>query len=330
MFKSRFLVILILTVGIAACAVNEKISAKTDYVWQNVTPSAEFPIGYGYPVFVLEDKTLLALNKGGWVSKNGKNWTKTALPESDLNPGYQKYVKFGDAVYWLGLTSGNYQGFTISSEIRRTRDGGSWETVAKKSNLPNRIFYSALQFKDQIWLFGGYDGKRYYNDVWNSADGVNWTRVAEKTGWSERTTQVIVFKDRLWLIGGGVIDGDKKRNPNAGNEVWTSPDGIRWSQVKINSPVSLGGSPVVFDDQLWMVGANRNDGNFGNAVLTSADGINWRAVSAPWSPRGAAVVWVFGDKLFMTGGKYSYTEPNGEIKFVYSNDVWAMSKEIKN
>lgn len=34
---------------------------------------------------------------------------------------------------------------------------------------------------------------------------------------------------------------------------------------------------------------------------------------------------VFGDKLFMTGGKYSITE-NGRIKFIYSNDVWYMSR----
>ena len=87
---------------------------------------------------------------------------------------------------------------------------------------------------------------------------------------------------------------------------------------------------MVFDDQLWLVGANRNDGNFGNAVLASADGANWRVVGAPWSPRGAAVVWVAGDQLFMTGGKYSYRKPNGELEFVYSNDVWAMSRSLRN
>ena len=321
-----FLLIIMCLAGSAAGC----FSKKTQYVWNEISGAAEFPQGYGYPVFVLEDKTLLALNEGGWISKDARSWTKTALPKSDLNPGYQKYIQFGDAVYQLGAVSGNYLDFTVSPQIRRTRDGKVWETVAEKSNLPSRIFYGAVQFKNKLWIFGGYDGARYYNDVWNSADGVNWTRVAEKTEWSERTAGVTVFKDRLWLIGGGVIDGDKKNNPNAGNEVWSSGDGIRWTQEKINSPVALGGSAVVFDDQLWLVGANRNDGNFGNAVLASADAVNWRALSAPWSPRGAAVVWVFGDKLYMTGGKFSYRQPNGEIKFVYSNDVWAMSKVIEN
>jgi hypothetical protein len=330
MFKLRFFAGLILTIGITSCATGEKISAKTAYVWQNVTAKAEFPESYGYPVFVLEDKTFLAINNGGWISKDGKHWTKTALAESDLNAGYQKYVKFGDAVYRLGSTSGNYLDFTVSTKISRTRDGQKWETVAENSNLPQRIFYGAVAFKDKIWLVGGYDGKRYYNDVWNSLDGVAWTRVAGKSEWSERTAGVIVFKDRLWLIGGGVIDGEKNSNPNSGNEIWSAADGVNWTKADVRGIDKLGGSAVVFDDRLWLVGANRTDGNFGNAVLTSDDGANWRALSAPWTPRGAVVVWVYGDRLFMTGGKYSHQEPNGEIKFVYSNDVWAMTKAIKN
>ncbi|HKX82741.1 MAG TPA: hypothetical protein VJL58_00845, partial [Pyrinomonadaceae bacterium] len=79
------------------------------------------------------------------------------------------------------------------------------------------------------------------------------------------------------------------------------------------------------DEKLWLVGMNRGAG-FGSAVWVTNDGLNWEQHSAPWSPRGAVAAWVFRDKLFMTGGKSSYTE-NGEIKFVYSNDVWAMNKK---
>jgi hypothetical protein len=138
---------------------------------------------------------------------------------------------------------------------------------------------------------------------------------------------MVVFKDRLWLIGGGVIDGEKEINPNSKNEVWSSADGVGWTRVKTNRNhnQSWGGTPVVFDGKLWLVGANR-DGNFASAVLVTDDGATWREESAPWSPRGATAAWVAGDKLFMTGGKYSYMK-NGEPVFVYSNDVWAMSRK---
>lgn len=323
MFKVKIiLAIMVLSFSVSAC-----LKSKTgEYIWSEITQKAEFPQGYGYPVFVLGDGNLLALNQGGWLSKDGKSWTKTDLPESNLNSGYQKYVQFKGAIYALGAMSENYLKFTISTKILRTKDGKSWEIVAEKSNLPTRVFYGAVVFKEKIWLIGGFDGKKYYNDVWNSPDGVNWTRIAEKTDWSPRNTSVIVFKNKLLLMGGGVIDGEKNASPNSGNEFWTSEDGINWTRTEENPKKKRGGSAIVFDDKLWFVGANRNDGNFGSAVVVSEDGINWRELSATWSPRGAVAVWVFDNKLFMTGGKYSFTE-NGEIKFVYSNDIWAMSKK---
>lgn len=302
---------------------------STKYVWNEVTSKAEFPQGYNYPVFLMNGE-MLALNNGGWLSKDGKNWTKTDLPESGLNSGYQRYVHFNGAIYSLGAMQGNYLNFKISTKISRTRDGKTWELVTEKSNLPTRVFYGAAVFKDKIWLVGGFDGKNYFNDIWNSSDGVKWNRIVEKAAWSPRLVRtIVVFKNRLWIFGGGVIDGEKENNPDSNKEVWSSEDGINWTQVKTNKEQGWGwgATPVVFDDKLWLVGANR-DGNFANAVLVSDDGVTWKAQSAPWSPRGAVAAWVFDNKLFMTGGKSSHVE-NGEIKFVYSNDVWAMSKKTE-
>ncbi len=329
MFKVKIvLAMLILSFPILACT---KSNAKAnEYIWSEITSAAEFPQGYNYPVFVMNNENLLALNNGGWLSKDGNNWTKTSLPESNLNSAYQKFVQFKGAIYALGALQGNYLNFKISTKILRTTDGKFWKTVAEKSNLPHRVFYGATVFKDKIWLVGGYDGKNYYNDVWNSADGVNWIRVAEKTDFSARNiSKIIVFKDKIWIIGGSVIDGDKVTNSNSDNEIWSSDDGVNWKQIQNNATDRLAGTPITFDDKLWLIGGNRNDGNFANAVWVSEDGANWREQSAPWSPRGGTVVWVFDDKLFMTGGKYSFTK-NGEITFAYSNDIWTMSKSTKN
>lgn len=301
-------------------------SNAKNYVWNEVAKNAAFERGYGFPVFVTDGEMRALTPKGGWISRDGKNWTKTSLPDIGLNSAYQKFIQFKGAIYALGAMRGNYLKMKLSSKISRTRDFQTWETLAEKSNLPPRVFYGAAVFRDKIWLFGGFDGERYYNDVWNSADGVKWRRVAEKTAWTPRTAGVFEFKGKLWLFGGGVIDGEKSDNPNSRNEVWTSADGVKWTEVKINSPRLPNGTSVVFDDKLWFIGGNRNDGRFDSALFVSEDGLNWQSQSAPWTPRGAVAVWVYGDRLFMTGGKYSYREPNGEIKFVYSNDVWALSR----
>jgi len=299
---------------------------KASYLWSNVTEKAQFPEGYNYPVFVTNGE-LRAINNGGWTSKDGKVWTKTPLPDSGLNSAYQKYVLFNDAIYALGTMQGNYLDMNLSSKISRTRDLKTWEVLTEKSNLPERVFYGAAVFRDRIWLFGGWDGKQYYNDAWSSANGIKWERAAEKTAWSPRNLSggLLVFKDKLWLIGGGVIDGEKNPNPNSDSEIWSSADGVNWSQVKVNSTRKLAGTPVVFDDKLWLAGANRGNG-FESGMIYSTDGASWTELKAPWSPRGGVAVWVFGNKLFLTGGKSSHTE-NGEIKFVYSSDVWAMERK---
>lgn len=296
-----------------------------EYRWSNVTPAAEYPQGYNYPVYTMGG-WMVALNNGAWISNDGRKWTKTALPESGLNSAYQKFVQFKGAIYSLGSLSGNYEKFTISPKIVRTVDLKRWETVADTSNLPQRIFYGLTVFDNKIWLLGGYDGRQYHNDVWNSSDGVHWTRVVKNAPWSPRNAGVVtIFKNKIWMLGGGVIDGQTENNRYSAKEAWSSADGITWNREKPNLDKKWGGTPVVFDGKLWLVGMNRGNG-FASAVWVSDDGINWREEMAPWSPRGAVAAWVFEGKLFITGGKSSHTE-NGEIKFVYSNDVWAMERK---
>ncbi|HKW10151.1 MAG TPA: hypothetical protein VJO33_07220 [Gemmatimonadaceae bacterium] len=161
--------------------------------------------------------------------------------------------------------------------------------------------------------------------MWSSPNGIQWTRVTEHAAWSPRNVDMaVVFKNRLWVIGGGVIDGQREINPNSKREVWSSADGVHWEKSPDRDGAAWGGAPVVFDDQLWLIAANRNS-TFAPALLVTPDGAQWREEAAPWSPRGAPAVWVFDEKLFMAGGKYSVVE-NRTQRFVYRNDVWSMAR----
>jgi len=300
---------------------------KGSYEWKNVTTAADFPQGYNYPVFVWGNK-MVAMNNGTWTSADGKTWTRSPLPESGLNSAYQKYVQFNGAIYALGSMTGNYEGFKIHTKTLRTRDLETWETLAESTNLPRRVFYGAVVYNDRMWMLGGFDGKNYLNDVWNSSDGVHWEKVADKADWSPRTMGVVVATtDGITILGGGVIDGEKEINPNSEKEVWRSTDGKSWRRINANLNRKWRGTPVVFDDKLWLVGANRG-GTFESAVWMTENFTDWKELPAPWSPRGGVAAWVFGNKLYMTGGKSSLTN-NGEIKFIYSNDVWAMERKTE-
>ncbi|MCE9620060.1 MAG: hypothetical protein K8R92_09120 [Planctomycetes bacterium] len=292
--------------------------------WTRVTDDAEFPGSYNFPVFTVGHQMWAFHPAGNWSSGDGKAWTMSELPTLGAKPGHQRHVQFNDAVYLLGTVEGDYPHLRLGSRIARTTDFKKWEVLADSSNLPERVFYKTVVFKGKIWLMGGSDGRNYFNDVWNSADGVHWVRVADTTAWTPRTIDVaVVFKNKIWIIGGGVIDGEPTNNPHSGAEIWSSGDGVKWTQASDAMVPQYGASPIVFNDKLWLVGANR-DGSFTKAVLVSEDGVAWREQTAPWTPRGGVATWIFGDKLYMTGGKFS-AEVNGELSFIYSNDVWAMT-----
>ena len=83
MFRIRaILATIIFSASVSTCSKTPAVS--NGYAWHNVTTAASYPTGYNYPVFVMNGE-MLALNNGAWVSKDGKNWTRTALPDSGLN-----------------------------------------------------------------------------------------------------------------------------------------------------------------------------------------------------------------------------------------------------
>jgi hypothetical protein len=71
------------------------------------------------------------------------------------------------------------------------------------------------------------------NDIWNSTDGVNWTRVGQ-ADWSVREQHAsVVFDNRIWVLG-GIENGTRWSPATIKNDVWhtaapTSPTGaIAW------------------------------------------------------------------------------------------------------
>src|SRR5207248_3831000 len=138
---------------------------NSKYTWQRETESAAFDGAYNFPVFVVHGEMWAFHPRGNWYSRDGKTWSRSTLPPSGLNSGYQKYLQFDDAVYALGTMTGNYLDLHLTSRIARTRDFRQWEILAQNSNLPPRVFYGAIVHDRKMWLLGGFDGRNYYNDV---------------------------------------------------------------------------------------------------------------------------------------------------------------------
>ncbi|MBS0261512.1 MAG: hypothetical protein JSS02_06100, partial [Planctomycetes bacterium] len=72
-----------------------------------------------------------------------------------------------------------------------------------------RQYHDVAVFDGRLWVLEGYlapEGNR--NDVWHSADGVNWSQVPN-TPWEKRhAASVFVHQDALWMVAGNNMTPD--------------------------------------------------------------------------------------------------------------------------
>lgn len=150
----------------------------------------------------------------------------------------------------------------------------------------------------------------------------DWERVVEHAQWAERVRhKTVVFKNKIWLIGGTISSGNSNQLPaESYNDVWSSDDGITWSLEVKQAPWSARHDPkvVVFKDKLWMMAGVDQVGGVGQQdVWNSSDGKNWTLAlqTAPWAGRRNNGMLVFDNKLWIFGG-------------VEKNDVWYSSDDV--
>lgn len=311
----RAFILTLCVVLLTACSQAQVSGGKTKpstagYVWTKVLDAGPWPKSYNFQLFAAKGKLWVFHPDGTWSSGDGKTWSRSGLPNAIKNLAFLDYIQYKDAIYGLGYFDGNVERFTFRPEIYRTTDLARWETLKKDSDLPRRYFYHPFVFRDKIWIIGGeFEGQKFA-DVWNSTDGVTWSRQKDGLPFGPRAgDQIVELNGKLFLLG---------------NDVWSSSDGLDWrleTAEIVKGESIFGYKAIVFDNKIWLLGCNRN-GQFSSQVLVSDDGKTWEAKEAPWSPRGGIAATVFNGTLYMTGGKYGGTRDN--VEFVYSNDLWAL------
>ncbi len=144
-------------------------------------------------------------------------------------------------------------------DVWNSEDGVHWTLVPQEGErwAPRGMIGGAAVFKGRLWILGGgsYDTpgapqRRFYNDVWSSADGAHWTRHLDCAPWAPRQYHdVAVFDEKLWVLEGW--------NQENRNDVWHSEDGVEWREVP-DTPWAPrhAASVFVYQDALWMVAGN--------------------------------------------------------------------------
>lgn len=307
-----------------------------DYAWTQVTPKAAFAPRDGAGALTFKDKLwfLGGWNPGDkthfpricnnevWSSVDGADWT-LEKPNTFLDRSFDPaqdwegrhtagYVVHRNRMWIVGGDSnqGHYQ-----NDVWSSADGKKWTLENAGHPLPwaNRALHHTVAFKDWIWVLAGQtmpafapSDEVFYRDLWRSRDGKKWEQVTPKEPfWSQRGMigGSAVLNGRIWILGGGTYDTPRIPTRQFFHDVWSSADGVKWTQHTANAPWDPRQyhDVAVYDGKLWVMegyaGRNRND------VWYSSDGSNWYEVpNTPWKPRHAASVYVHAGALWMIAG----------------------------
>ncbi|MEE2659333.1 MAG: hypothetical protein VX733_12565 [Candidatus Latescibacterota bacterium] len=212
-----------------------------------------------------------------WASSDGSRW-ECVCGRVPWAPRSLHYTAVHDGRIWVmgGQTVPQFDNEPeeiFYRDVWCSADGTSWERVCEQAPWSERGMIGGSAVHDgRIWILGGgtYETPRrnrreFQNDVWSSADGVNWECHIATAPWVPRQYhEVAVWDDRLWVMEGCYNEAANESMAAA------AASGQRW---------------------------NRND------VWFSSDGVEWAELpDTPWAPRHAASVFVYRDALWMVTG----------------------------
>lgn len=174
-------------------------------------------------------------------------------------------------------------------------------------------------FNNKIWMIGGSTfikgNSEYKNDIWSSSDGITWTQEVANAPFAARADhKVLIFNNKLWLIGGN--------QSGLTSDTWSSQDGINWIKEANNTSdaviyANYAHTLIVYNNKIWLVG--RYDSikrEPTNEIWSSTDGKTWvQETNAAFPARSNGTVVVYNNQLWLIGG--------GLL-----NDVWSSTDGI--
>jgi len=228
----------------------------------------------------------------GYESSDGATW-RAFIHDAGWGKRYKSAdISFGRALWRVGGWVEENGVRTAKNDVWRSEDGRHWVRVLPSAPWPPRAGAHLVAFRDTLWLIGGEPADQR---LWLTTDGRQWVARATPSLPAENPQAVLVYNDAIWIIGHGSWESAK-------NDVWSSPDGSRWTRISAPAPwpVRTCAGFAVLGDRLWVVGGS----GFRDAWYSS-DGRSWirAATEIPGPPRCADFSVVFENAYWIFGGK---------------------------
>lgn len=185
--------------------------------WTQATPAAAWSPRIAAAAVVFQDRMWIlggtenyyfgdaaSLKNDVWSSADGKTWTRATAAAGWSPRAYHQAVVLNDKIYVLG--GGNYvPDYAAHSDVWSSGDGEHWERVTEQAPWHARLWFSAVAYRDRMWVLGGWSNNPSQNwgDVWYSRDGKRWQQLVSRVTWKERHEHsAFVFQDKIWVAGG--------------------------------------------------------------------------------------------------------------------------------
>ena len=194
-----------------------------------------------------------------WSSSDGKQWEQVTDQAAWSPRLAAASVVFQGKMWLLGGIEDYYFGDqqSLKNDVWSSTDGRTWHLATPAAGWSPRAYHQAVVLNDRIYVMGGGNYVPEYqafNDVWSSADGVNWQRETEAAAWHPRLWfSSVVYRQRMWVLGGW------SNNPAQNwGDVWSSADGQQWTELKCDViwKARHEHSAFVFQDKLWVAGGH--------------------------------------------------------------------------
>lgn len=296
-----------------------------------------------------------------WYSADGVDWDRATEFAPWKPRGHHTVVSIKERLWLFGGIHLDWSAGTLLQDnlLWSSSDGKRWqEEHLVPQALRARAYHLAITARGSMWVTGGLPRNRKdprrsigNSEVWvftpssrskpiqqitsqtiepEKQISLEFREMTRDVPWSARYMHAAaVFQNKIWLLGGDAGNREFRSHDRYKmmNDVWSSPNGIEWSEITSSAKWSArrGHAVVVFQNRLWVLGGEQYTGmrehsQFGD-VWFSEDGIKWNCAveDAPWGPRRGHAVCVHDNRMWLVGG----------VADQYMDDVWVSEDGFK-
>lgn len=318
--------------------------ADDELAVKEIVQEVEFVARHSHSTIVLDGKmfTIAGHGTGGfrndvWSSNDGMDWS-SILEEAPFEPRRdQASAVFNGNIWVAGGELGGPGNLQHVNEVWFSNNGEQWtqtNPLSPNTIFSNRARHTLTAFDNKLFLIAGgtndLDGfnKATRNDVWSSADGIDWqVEVFDAPFPSRDDHAAIVFNSRLWVIGGLNVGGSDNIFLN---DVWYTTDGVNWNLATDQAPFGGRRKHTLTTDgnSMYLIGGESEDYVFHNDIWKSDDGINWEQIvlEDPTFPSRGSHTSVYHNELhWIINGFpiYSSLENSSTAQTGFHEDIWA-------